>query len=221
MMGPLQIVAPGAIAALFLFSATAAPSAEPSTDFEGDACRCVDEPMTVDDLPTTSSLPAPKVDKVYPSVWRPAKKQGSRRVSTTLFNVHSKEALPVLDGQLPPIEILDNFFRCRGFGTIHPLEGILVQTAVAAALHFQSPRVEVISGFRSPKFNDSLAKKGRGVAGESNHTRGSAMDFRLTTTEAATVAKWLHENFTGGVGTYVINNFVHIDTGPKRRWNGR
>jgi hypothetical protein len=184
-------------------------------------CRCVEDPMEIEIPQTTDSKPAEKQDKVYPSVWRPSHRQGIVGVVATLFNVHSKEALPVLKGQPPPQEVLDFFFRCRGFGTVLHLDERLVETAVAAAVHFKSQRIEVISGYRSPKFNDALSKKGRHVAGESKHTMGSAMDFRLSTKDAQTVGNWLAENFDGGVGIYVEDNFIHVDTGAKRRWRGR
>jgi uncharacterized protein YcbK (DUF882 family) len=97
----------------------------------------------------------------------------------------------------------------------------LVDAVLAVARHFKSPRMEVISGYRSPKFNDTLAKKGRHVAVESKHTTGEALDFRTATAAATEVAAWLWQNFEGGIGTYKKDNFVHIDMGPKRRWQGR
>jgi hypothetical protein len=185
------------------------------------ACRCVDDPMQIEDLETTESKPTEKQDKVFSSLWKPSNRQGAVGIVATLFNVHSKEALPVLKGQFPPKEVLDFFFRCRGFGTVLHLDERLVENAVLAAVHFKSQRIEVISGYRSPKFNDALSKKGRHVAGESKHSMGGAMDFRLAGKDAATVGNWLEENFDGGVGIYVEDNFVHIDTGERRRWRGR
>ncbi len=177
--------------------------------------------MEIDDLDTTSSSPVQKRDKVYPPLWRPSGRQGAVGVVATLFNVHSKEALPILKGQVPPTDVLDYFFRCRGFGAVIHLDEKLVETALSAAIHFKSMRIEVISGYRSPKFNDSLAKKGRHVAKESKHTLGAAMDFRLTSKDSVTVGNWLVDNFDGGVGIYAADDFVHVDTGAKRRWRGR
>jgi hypothetical protein len=57
----------------------------------------------------------------------------------------------------------------------------------------------LISAYRSPKFNDSLAKKGRRVAAESRHTRGEAIDFGLTNVNAENLGKWLWDNFEGGL----------------------
>lgn len=172
-------------------------------------------------LEATSILRLPKQPKTYRALWRPSKRRGLRRIITTLYSVHLHEAVPVLDGQPPPPTVLDHFYRCRGFGTVHPVDPRLTEAVIAAAIHFKASRVEVISAFRSPKFNDSLAKKGRHVASESKHTKGMAMDIRIVNTPASDVGKWMFSHFEGGVGTYVGDDFVHIDTGLKRRWRGR
>ena len=199
---------------LFCFPADASPITEKQ-------CRIEETSVFSPEPPVTRVEREAKYDKTYDSGSQASKRIGLHRVTATLFNVHSKEALPVLDGRIPPQKALDYFFRCRGFGTMHPLDDQLLETALAAASHFKSPRIEIISAYRSPKFNDALAKKGRHVAAESKHTRGEALDFRLATADAAKIGVWLFANFEGGVGTYTVNNFVHIDTGAKRRWRGR
>ena len=183
--------------------------------------QCVPVRAPFSPLKATSILRLPKQPKPYRALWRPSKRRGLRRIVTTLYSVHLHEAVPVLDGQLPPPGVLDRFYRCRGFGTVHPVDPRLTEAVIGAATHFKASRVEVISAFRSPKFNDSLAKKGRHVASESKHTKGMAMDIRIVNTPASDVGKWMYSHFEGGVGTYVGDDFVHIDTGPKRRWRGR
>lgn len=195
-------------------------------DTNGEACTCdcqsvYEYTLEIGQLNPTTSLWPTKQPKVFPPQWRAASRRGRREVVTTLYAVHLKESLPILDNLRPPDEALNEIFRCRGFGERHPVDERLVEMVVAAARHFKSQRVEIISGYRSPKFNDSLAKKGRHVAVESNHTKGQAVDFRVTTARAQDVGFWLWKNFDGGVGTYTTSNFVHIDTGPKRRWRGR
>lgn len=153
--------------------------------------------------------------------WKPSRRRGLRRAVTTFYSVHSDEAVPVLENKLPPAEVFDELFRCRGFGFTKRIDPRLIETAIEAARHFKSDRIEVISGYRSPKFNDALAKKGRHVATESKHTEGQALDIRIVSAKADEVGKWLFDNFEGGVGTYRANDFVHIDVGPKRRWRGQ
>lgn len=163
----------------------------------------------------------PKVEKTYPAMGPVARRRGLNPVLTTLFNVHEKEALPVFANRLPAKRALDEIFRCRGFATVKELDPRLLATVLAAVKEFKSPRVNIISAYRSPKFNDSLAKKGRRVAAESRHTKGEAIDFGLTTVDAQELGKWLWDNFEGGVGTYKHDNFVHIDVGPRRKWRGK
>jgi uncharacterized protein YcbK (DUF882 family) len=162
-----------------------------------------------------------KSEKVYTALDTPARRPGRALVATTLFNVHSKEALPILTGRLPSPQMLSLFFRCRGFGYQHALDPRLLEAIIAAAAEFRAPRVDVISAYRSPKMNETLAKKGRRVASESRHTAGEAIDFSLATAKARRVAEWLWKSFEGGIGIYDSDDFVHIDVGPKRRWTGR
>lgn len=211
------------IAAALLFSPPVAPEDAASRDAATETCESLDHFAFEWEAarPQTRIVPQVKESKRYPRSWSPSKRRGIHPTWTTFFNVHSKEAVPVMANALPPQEVFESLLRCRGFGTTHPIDPQLIATAVEVARHFESDRVEVISGYRSPKFNDALAKKGRNVAMESRHSTGQALDIRIVSAPAAAVAKWLYEHFDGGVGTYTQNNFVHIDTGPKRRWRGR
>ena len=77
---------------------------------------------------------------------------------------------------------------------------------------------QVVSGYRSPKTNAALRRKSRGVARNSYHTRGMAIDLTLdhrTAREIAAAAKSLS---AGGVGTYSRSKFTHVDSGPVRDW---
>lgn len=153
--------------------------------------------------------------------WRLPVFQGLRANVVTLYNIHTREALPVFPNRRPPLSVIEDFFRCRGFATSHRLDPRLLDIMLEAARHFQSTRIEVISGYRSPKFNDALAKKGRRVASESKHTEGRAVDFSLEDIAAIDLGKWLWANFDGGVGIYTDDGFVHVDTGTKRKWWGK
>lgn len=77
---------------------------------------------------------------------------------------------------------------------------------------------ETLSGYRSPKTNAMLRKSSTGVAKNSFHMYGQAIDFRIagvSTSKLRTVAKGLQ---AGGVGYYPNSNFVHVDTGKVRSW---
>jgi len=78
-------------------------------------------------------------------------------------------------------------------------------------------QVRIISGYRSPATNKMLQKKG-GVATKSHHMKGEAIDFNLEGIPLSKVRKAAIDLQLGGVGYYPKSNFVHIDTGPVRRW---
>jgi hypothetical protein len=112
------------------------------------------------------------------------------------------------------------FFRCWFTHGRGPIPDTLVTRIVAAAEHFEVREVQVISGFRHPKYNLMLRKKGREVASGSEHTSGSAIDFLLPGIETRPLYEWLLANHDGGVGFYPVSEFVHVDIGRKRTWKG-
>jgi uncharacterized protein YcbK (DUF882 family) len=77
---------------------------------------------------------------------------------------------------------------------------------------------EVISAYRSPKTNEMLRDRSSGVAKNSQHLLGKAIDVRLTGIELTKLRDTAIAMERGGVGYYANSNFVHIDTGRVRRW---
>lgn len=76
----------------------------------------------------------------------------------------------------------------------------------------------VISGYRSPKTNASLASKSNGVAKRSLHMQGKAIDVRLPGVDTAKLREAAIEMRVGGVGYYRRSDFVHLDVGRFRTW---
>lgn len=118
---------------------------------------------------------------------------------------------------LPP-EAVDRFLRCHFTNHGTKMDARLFGVLVQAAGHFKVDRVDVISGFRAPKYNLMLRKKGRRVARNSQHTFGNAVDFRLPGVTTERLRKWAQRLKLGGVGYYKGDGFVHVDTGPVRSW---
>ena len=92
-----------------------------------------------------------------------------------------------------------------------------------------APRIEIVSGFRTPKLNEMRRKKGHHVALHSEHSLGHAVDFRIVRSgEARGVDPRELERairatgWAGGVGVYLLADdwFVHADVGPRRSWSG-
>jgi len=76
----------------------------------------------------------------------------------------------------------------------------------------------VISGYRSQRTNDALRRRSSGVAKNSYHVRGMAMDLRMKGVNVETIANIGKALGSGGVGRYTSSNFVHLDSGPMREW---
>jgi uncharacterized protein YcbK (DUF882 family) len=141
----------------------------------------------------------------------------------TLVNTHTDEIV-ALDGDTPApdrwSEMLSDRVTGAKIGLAPPLLGML---RLLAARH-PGARLEIVSGFRSPKLNEQLRKKGHRVASHSQHSLGHAVDFRLVgLTPAQTKAEVRGLGWKGGVGQYdkASDRFVHIDVGPERNWHER
>lgn len=78
--------------------------------------------------------------------------------------------------------------------------------------------LEILSGYRSPKTNAMLAKGSSGVAKNSLHMTGQAIDFRMPGFATRKLRDIAIDLRAGGVGYYRRSNFVHVDTGRVRQW---
>lgn len=76
----------------------------------------------------------------------------------------------------------------------------------------------IISGYRCPKTNAMLAGRSRGVASNSYHIRGMAVDLALRSRSVPQVARAAKSLGRGGVGMYSRSKFTHVDSGPVRQW---
>jgi uncharacterized protein YcbK (DUF882 family) len=81
-----------------------------------------------------------------------------------------------------------------------------------------SRTVEIISAYRSPETNVMLRRRSNGVARNSLHMQGKAMDVRLRGVELTQLQKAALVLGRGGVGYYSKSNFIHLDTGRARHW---
>ena len=138
---------------------------------------------------------------------------------TTLFNLHTREALPLLPGHA----VSDRFHRfLRDYTTNQAtqMDQRLIGVLERVAQKFSPTRIEVVSGYRSPKYNLVLRKKGREVAKSSKHSEGDAVDFRVRGVPTRRLLNFVRSLQLGGVGYYPQSGFVHADTGKIRFWRG-
>lgn len=79
---------------------------------------------------------------------------------------------------------------------------------------------QVVSAYRSPKTNEMLRGRSQnsGVAKNSQHLLGKAIDVRLEGVRTARLRDTALAMKRGGVGFYEASDFVHMDTGRPRSW---
>ncbi|NTU42047.1 MAG: DUF882 domain-containing protein [Nitrospirales bacterium] len=159
------------------------------------------------------------------SPFRPRRAMASqeREKILSIFNIHTGESLKIAyceRGVYDPqaLDTINHLLRCHYTNEVKPIDvkvlNLLsdIQSAVG-----RERQVKIISGYRSPEYNDHLRDMGRkGVSGRSLHMQGLAIDFRIPgmgTGELFSLAKSFG---VGGVGHYP--EFVHIDAGKVRYW---
>lgn len=79
---------------------------------------------------------------------------------------------------------------------------------------------QLLSGYRTAATNAMLKSRGYGVASNSYHMKAMAADLRLRNRSTAQMSSAAIACSSGGVGRYRRSNFIHIDSGPIRQWNG-
>jgi uncharacterized protein YcbK (DUF882 family) len=79
---------------------------------------------------------------------------------------------------------------------------------------------QIVSAYRSPKTNEMLRGRSEnsGVAKNSQHVLGKAIDVRLEGVKTSTLRDTALAMQRGGVGFYEESDFVHMDTGRPRSW---
>ena len=76
----------------------------------------------------------------------------------------------------------------------------------------------ILSAYRTPATNALLARTHFGVAENSQHIYGRALDVHFGD-KLADAMKAARAMQRGGVGWYPHSSFMHIDTGPVRNWD--
>ena len=110
--------------------------------------------------------------------------------------------------------------RCHYTQVATPMAPQLLHAMRLAATTFKVGTVQIVSGYRAPKYQLMLRKKGHEVARDSAHPKGAAVDFRLPTIPTTKLLAFVRKQKLGGVGYYPVSQFVHMDVGKIRYWRG-
>lgn len=153
-----------------------------------------------------------------------ARMSKSSELELKLYNVHTTESVQTVfwaDGEyqkegLRELDYLLRDHRANKVGTmdikLYPLLALLNKRIG------NNKPISIISGYRSAETNRMLARNGSGVAKNSYHIKGQAIDFRINGKDTRDIRDIGIKLGVGGVGYYQPSNFVHFDTGPRRSW---
>jgi uncharacterized protein YcbK (DUF882 family) len=139
-------------------------------------------------------------------------------------NLHTGEKLAVeywKGGTYEPegLGVINHLMRDFRTGDVHPIDPSLLDLLhdLVGSTETRSP-FEIISAYRSPATNAALHSHSDGVARNSLHLTGQAIDIRLADVPLAGLRRAALARRRGGVGYYPDSNFVHVDTGRVRTW---
>ncbi|MDH4275073.1 MAG: DUF882 domain-containing protein [Gammaproteobacteria bacterium] len=161
------------------------------------------------------------LSSVTPRAWASAA-QGERRLA--LFNLHTQEHLNLVywaDGAYisENIDQIDHILRDFRTGEVAKINLRVLDylNGISEKMALHEP-LQIVSGYRSARTNDMLHRRdGDGVAKNSLHTRGMAVDIKLRHTSLENLHKAALATRRGGVG-YYPEKFIHVDVGPVRQW---
>lgn len=154
-----------------------------------------------------------------------AKSTVERPRQLSFHNLRSDERISVVYRigdyyQRNALHQLNLFFRDSRTGDAAPMDPQLYDLLYDVKAHLGDPdaRFEVVSAYRSPQTNAMLRKTSGGVARNSLHLRGQAMDVRFPDLSIRHLRDAALDLSRGGVGYYPRSDFVHLDTGSVRHW---
>ncbi len=114
---------------------------------------------------------------------------------------------------------INHLLRDHRTGDVHAIDLRLLDLLhrLREALSTDAP-FQIISGYRSPRTNAMLHDRSDGVARNSLHTDGLAVDIRVPSRPLRLVRDAALSLKSGGVGYYAGSDFVHVDVGRVRSW---
>ncbi|WP_434056137.1 DUF882 domain-containing protein [Roseibium sp.] len=143
-----------------------------------------------------------------------------------LYNTHTKERVSITfkkNGRYIPggLREINRFLRDWRRNEITKIDPELLDLIWEVYREVRArDHIYVVSSYRSPATNNMLRKRSRGVAKNSQHTLGKAMDFYIPGVNLAKLRAAGLRKEVGGVGYYPRSGspFVHMDTGRVRHW---
>lgn len=150
--------------------------------------------------------------------------RNDRERALSFDNRHTGERLTTVywaQGEYVPegLTAIDKLLRDFRTDDVHPIEPRLLDLLFEVRGALRTNRAfEVISGYRSPRTNKTLRRHRRGIASQSFHTLGMAIDVVIPGRSVRDLRRVALSMRRGGVGFYPRAGFVHLDVGPSRSW---
>jgi uncharacterized protein YcbK (DUF882 family) len=115
---------------------------------------------------------------------------------------------------------LRRIFRSRDGGETEPALRLVEVLARVQRLAGGRP-LTLVSGYRSPRYNEGLRAEGRKAAGGSLHTEGLAADLAVPQPGLRRLWLALRALECCGAGYYATEGFLHVDVGRPRFWEAQ
>jgi uncharacterized protein YcbK (DUF882 family) len=142
----------------------------------------------------------------------------------SFYNTHTGESADIeycRSGCLVPASLdkVNHILRDHRTGEVREIDVLLLDLLYALSRKIPAGEsFHIISGYRSPRTNASLRAHSDGVAANSLHLVGKAIDIRVPGLKLRDLYRAAVELGRGGVGIYPRSDFVHVDVGRVRTW---
>lgn len=164
------------------------------------------------------TLPAKVTPKQSPA-------QAGQERALRLYNTHTGERMEIIyrrgDQYVPDaLSKLDYFLRDHRSGDVRRFDPRLydILSDLTASVGQPGAEIDIVCGYRTPSTNETLRAHTTGVAKNSLHIQGEAIDLRVPGVDTRKLRKAALALQRGGVGYYPHSDFIHIDVGRVRQW---
>jgi uncharacterized protein YcbK (DUF882 family) len=152
-----------------------------------------------------ASLPGGGAVAKRPPVNRPPTRKAPKApAEVTLYHVNHRETMRLRSSMPKGFQRqFDRFLRCHYTNKSHAMNPRLARLLFETGRNFPGRRIEVVSGYRHPKFAKNP---------HSPHKQGLACDVRVPGIKNTELRDFFRARFKSvGVGYYPNSSFVHLD----------